>query len=60
VSQENIIRAWKDENFRQQLSEEERNSLPENPVGSIELTDDELSKAAGGLIPASPLCGYTL
>ncbi len=32
-----IIRAWKDEGYRWSLSEEERHTLPENPVGELEL-----------------------
>ena len=43
-----IIRAWKDPEYRQSLSEEEREHLPENPAGAIELTDEELDLAAGG------------
>jgi mersacidin/lichenicidin family type 2 lantibiotic len=50
MSQENIIRAWKDENFRQQLSEKEWALLPEHPAGAIELTDTELGKVVGGAI----------
>ena len=30
------------------LSEEEREALPENPAGAVELTDEELDMAAGG------------
>lgn len=48
MSQENIIRAWKDENFRNSLSEKERALLPENPAGLVELADTDLSAAAGG------------
>ena len=46
----NIVRAWKDEFYRQSLSDEERAQLPENPVGELELTDAELGSvfAAGG------------
>ncbi|MBV9258801.1 MAG: mersacidin/lichenicidin family type 2 lantibiotic [Ktedonobacteraceae bacterium] len=46
----NIVRAWKDEFYRQSLSEEERAQLPENPVGELELTDAELESvfAAAG------------
>jgi mersacidin/lichenicidin family type 2 lantibiotic len=43
-----VIRAWKDPEFRDGLSEEEQEALPENPAGAIELTDDELSMVAGG------------
>lgn len=46
----NIVRAWKDEFYRESLSDEERAQLPENPVGELELTDAELGSvfAAGG------------
>jgi len=44
----NIIRAWKDEEYRSSLSEAERALLPENPVGLVELTDGELDQIGGG------------
>jgi mersacidin/lichenicidin family type 2 lantibiotic len=43
-----IIRAWKDPEFRLSMSEAERVLLPENPAGLIELEDAELENAAGG------------
>ena len=43
-----VIRAWKDPEYRLNLSEEEQEALPENPAGAIELTDDELDTVAGG------------
>jgi mersacidin/lichenicidin family type 2 lantibiotic len=43
-----IIRAWKDEAFRQSLTEAERALLPANPAGLLELTDEELAGVAGG------------
>ena len=43
-----IIRAWKDEEYRLSLSEEQRAQLPENPAGLIELTNAELEAAVGG------------
>lgn len=48
MSHENIIRAWKDENYRQSLTEEEQSLLPANPAGMLELTDAQLGNAAGG------------
>lgn len=48
MSNENIIRAWKDADFRNSLSEKERSLLPENPAGLIELTDADLNGAVGG------------
>lgn len=47
-----VIRAWKDPEYRLNLSAEEQASLPENPAGAIELSDDELEMAAGGHIPS--------
>jgi mersacidin/lichenicidin family type 2 lantibiotic len=47
MSHDNIIRAWKNEAFRNSLSEEERALLPEHPAGLIELTDAQLGAAAG-------------
>ena len=43
-----IIRAWKDEEFRHSLSAAEQASLPQNPAGCIELSDEELLGVTGG------------
>ncbi len=43
-----IIRAWKDEEYRNSLSEEQRSQLPENPAGMIELSDEDLGSVVGG------------
>ncbi len=51
MSQENIIRAWKDESYRKQLSEQELAQLPEHPAGLVELGDSELDAAVGGIGP---------
>ncbi len=48
MSKKDIIRAWKDEEYRRSLSEAERAKLPEHPAGLIELTDVELNMVAGG------------
>ena len=50
---EHIIRAWKDEGFREGLSPEARAHLPEHPAGMVELTDADLMNAAGGDITIS-------
>ena len=49
MSVENIIRAWKDEDFRQSLSAAERALLPEHPAGLIDLTAAELDALSGGV-----------
>ncbi len=41
-----ITRAWKDEAYRQTLSEEQLNTLPANPAG--ELGDAEMAAVCGG------------
>lgn len=46
------IRAWKDEEYRDGLSDFERSRLPEHPAGVVELHDKELEAAAGGSITA--------
>ncbi|MFY0528772.1 mersacidin/lichenicidin family type 2 lantibiotic [Archangium gephyra] len=44
-----IVRAWKDEQYRMSLTESERANLPANPAGMVELTDADLDGVAGGL-----------
>lgn len=46
-----IVRAWKDEEYCQSLSDTQRASLPQNPVGVVELSDAQLTAAAGGEDP---------
>ena len=51
MSTTNIIRAWKDPEYRESLSEAELAALPQNPAGLIDLTDTELEGVAGGAKP---------
>jgi mersacidin/lichenicidin family type 2 lantibiotic len=46
-----IIRAWKDEDYLDSLSEEQRAQLPENPAGMVELLDEDMGAVVGGLQP---------
>jgi len=41
-----LVRIWKDETYRQSLSQEHLHTLPANPAG--ELTCDELAAVCGG------------
>jgi mersacidin/lichenicidin family type 2 lantibiotic len=50
VSNLNIIRAWKDEEYRMSLSAAERDQLPAHPAGLIELSDAELGRISGSLM----------
>ena len=43
-----IIRAWKDEEYRLSLDETERALLPAHPAGLVELTGADLDLVAGG------------
>jgi mersacidin/lichenicidin family type 2 lantibiotic len=43
-----IVRSWKDENFRLSLSNTDQAFLPDNPAGLIELSDDDLRHTDGG------------
>ncbi len=54
-----VVRAWKDESYRQNLSAEELASLPANPAGEIELTDSDLGAVYGGataVVGCSAVC----
>ena len=48
MSTKHIIRAWRDEEYREALDAEQRELLPESPIGAIELSDHELAEAEGG------------
>lgn len=50
MSNVDIIRAWKDEEYRLSLSDAERAALPANPAGMIELAETELENVAGGAV----------
>lgn len=58
MSKLDIIRAWKDEEYRESLSAADRSRLPQNPAGIIELTDNDMGDVEGGTISFDPLmCG---
>src|SRR5262245_43052468 len=48
MRKENIVRSWKDEDYRMSLSDDQQALLPDNPAGLIELADAELDGIAGG------------
>jgi mersacidin/lichenicidin family type 2 lantibiotic len=45
--QQDMIRAWKDEEYKQSLSQEEQAGLPESPAGEVELSEAELELVSG-------------
>ena len=48
MTSKNIVRAWKDPDYRSTLSASELASLPAHPSGRIELTDVDLDDVTGG------------
>ena len=51
-----IIRAWKDEEYRLSLPEEQRALLPDNPAGLLELSDVDLESVEGGFCDSYKGC----
>lgn len=48
MNREQIIKAWKDEDYRAGLSEADRAHVPTHPAGMIELPDELMTSVAGG------------
>jgi mersacidin/lichenicidin family type 2 lantibiotic len=60
MRKKDIIRAWKDEDFREHLSEAEAALVPANPAGLIELADSDLAYAVtGGFVADTASAGST-
>lgn len=59
MKKEAIIRAWRDPEFRESLTSEERAALPECPAGQsiTELDEGELASAVGGALVAFEVDG---
>jgi mersacidin/lichenicidin family type 2 lantibiotic len=53
MSRLDIIRAWKDEDYRLSLSEAELALLPDNPAGIIDLSDTDLAGVTGAMLEAA-------
>jgi mersacidin/lichenicidin family type 2 lantibiotic len=54
MNKKDIIRAWKDEEYRDGLSEAERSALPFHPAGLVEIRDEDIKAVAGGT--ATTIC----
>lgn len=58
MSNIDIIRAWKDDEYRNSLSEEQKKSLPKNPAGEMnlmELSPEQTTEIRGGILDTSRL-----
>ena len=58
-----ILAAWRDEEYLLSLSAEERAQIPEHPAGALEVEDDILQSITGGCTPSfgggsCPTSGY--
>ena len=51
VSKLDIIRAWRDSDYRRSLTQAERAQLPEHPAGLVELDDIDLAGVAAASGP---------
>ena len=51
-----VIRAWRDEEYRDSLTEQELSSLPENPAGMATVDDSALRSVSGAV---TVRCGGT-
>ena len=48
MSLQDIIRAWKDPDYRATLSKKQRDQLPKHPAGGIEILEEELLESIVG------------
>ena len=61
MSRLDIIRAWKDEDYANSLTDAEKTMLPQNPAGFVELADEDMAQAAGGtIITLGLICSLAL
>ena len=51
MSDQDVVRAWRDAEYRASLSEVEQAALPAHPAGERRLTGEELGLVAGGNVP---------
>ena len=58
LNKETIVRAWKDVEFRNSLTEEEQAMLPSHPAGLIELSDEQFDSVNGGTTACTSAGGY--
>jgi mersacidin/lichenicidin family type 2 lantibiotic len=54
MTNEKIIKAWKNEQYRHTLSAIEQAELPAHPAGMVELDETGLGNVSGGT--ANPIC----
>jgi mersacidin/lichenicidin family type 2 lantibiotic len=60
MTNDEIVRSWKDDDYRLSLNSGELAFMPCNPAGLIELTDEELFGVEGGLTPSFVVASFLL
>lgn len=50
MKKKEVIRAWLDEEYRNDLTDDQKAVLPSHPAGYMDLEDDVLANIAGGCI----------
>ncbi len=60
MTNQEIVRSWKDEDYLLNLSSLERAFLPGNPAGLTELTDKDLLDVDGGSTPVCSAAALSL
>jgi mersacidin/lichenicidin family type 2 lantibiotic len=54
MSHRDVIRAWKNSAYRNQLSPAEQKAAPGNPAGTIEISDEILGHSPRGFLIVHP------
>jgi mersacidin/lichenicidin family type 2 lantibiotic len=52
-----VVRAWRDAEYRSTLDADVRNSLPASPAGIVDINDDALRSITGGCGNTNCSCG---
>jgi len=52
MNSHDVIRAWKDPEYRENLSAEVKSHIPSSPAGLVELNEADLEAVAGAASPA--------
>ena len=59
MSEQDVIKAWKDEEYRFSLDKEARALLPAHPAGLMELTDEALDDLIANAGLRADSCGWS-
>jgi mersacidin/lichenicidin family type 2 lantibiotic len=59
MNRDHIINSWRNEEYRESLDAQTRESLPESPVGAIDISEADLTAIFGGLDEPSDTTTFT-